>query len=314
VRRERGIDYHVVVEALRGDSIEERSHRLFRERRAGEETDGRGLVLLVDPIAEQVRVEVGYALEGDVTDLEASRLLAEYLAPYFRSDDSAAGIEASIEAVIDILGPPAAHSAVADTISSSQSEVQQSPLAAADAPIDGSGGAGASLELLREIPDGALDRAAEAALRTIMVPQREPRQSRDLEIALMHKGIYYADTPLYDEAWRAARQPKSWDPDRLREIARQWDRPYRIEIREPRAVAYYEDAPELGPTFLRRDSTGWIIDASEAAKTIVYDYSSSSWYALDSGSPYLEILEAVLPLRRVTLSDDRAAWQIDNGR
>ncbi|HEX2463501.1 MAG TPA: hypothetical protein VHR17_02680, partial [Thermoanaerobaculia bacterium] len=106
----------------------------------------------------------------------------------------------------------------------------------------------------------------------------------------------------------------SWDPDRLREIARQWDRPYRIEIREPRAVAYYEDAPELGPTFLRRDSTGWIIDASEAAKTIVYDYSSSSWYALDSGSPYLEILEAVLPLRRVTLSDDRAAWQIDNGR
>jgi hypothetical protein len=57
--------------------------------------------------------------------------------------------------------------------------------------------------------------------------------------------------PLSGGAWRRAARPGAWSPGRLREIARQWDRPYQLWIEEPIAIAYYPDAKALGPTLRR---------------------------------------------------------------
>jgi hypothetical protein len=261
-------------------------------------------LLLVDPSEQAVRVEVGYALEPYVTDLDASRMLSDYLAPYFRSGATSAGIEASIEALVDTLRP---HLVTAPADEAAQVARVDPPEPARRPP---SGGGGASHDLLRELPNDRLDDATRDALRTILVPQPEPRQARDLEIALLHKGLYFQEAALYDEAWRRAQRP-SFAAARLREIARQWDRPYEILIEEPLAVAYYLDAGALGPTFLRRERGGWIIDASEGARTIVYDYSNQGWYARDGDSGYLALLRRALPLERVALRGGGSAWTLE---
>jgi hypothetical protein len=145
-----------------------------------------------------------------------------------------------------------------------------------------------------------------------MVPRPEPRQSRDLEIALMHKGIYFRDTPLYDGAWRNAPFLKGWDPDYLPEMARQWDRPYEVLTDGRRAVTFYPGSAELGPTFLRRKDIGLMIDGSQTARSIVYDYSDPSgqrWYAVYGRGPYFALLQRALPMRSVTLPDGRSGWE-----
>jgi hypothetical protein len=330
VRESYGVDYRVVAERLDGVSPASRSSDLFARQRIGAETGGRGVLLLVDPEGRQVRAEVGYALEPYLTDVAASRMLAGYLAPHFRSGDASAGIEASIEALIDALRPhleteriarAGAGERAADEVedggaASVRSENVATARRGGDAArsLSGSGGAGASLELLRALPEGVPDASTKASLRGILVPQADPRLARDLEIALLHQGIYFQEAPLYDEEWRRAARPRDWSPARLREIARQWDRPYEIAVEEQRAIAYYADAPALGPTFLRREAAGWIIDATYGARAIVYDYSNEGWYALDHDSPYLAMLQRVLPLERVELSDGRPAWQLRSAR
>jgi hypothetical protein len=318
-----------------------RAAELYAERAASGEARGRGLLLFIDPAQSAVRVEVGYRLEPILTDVAASRLLADFLAPRFRAGDTSAAIEASVEALVDELRPrleietPAseadddasrgssadADSALASNDVSSASLVRGSgteSVATSDAraPEDAasqwpSGGAGASLDLLRDVPDGAVDADIRARLLAIAVPQPDPRQARDLELALLHRGIYLQESALYDSAWRSAARPGSTSPSRLREIARQWDRPYELVVGDGRAVAYYADTAALGPTFLRREAEGWIIDGSEGARTVVYDYSNTRWYARDAGSPYLELLQRALALRRVSMAQGGAAWTLE---
>jgi hypothetical protein len=205
--------------------------------------------------------------------------------------------------------------AVPDAVVWDAADLAPPPRSRAVAPeAEPSAGVLASLEILSDVPDGgALDEAAKAKLQEILVPQPDPRQSLDLEIALLRKGVYLRDAPLYDGAWRNAQHPKGWDVERQRAIARQWDRPYEMLVDGGKAVAFYRDAAELPPTFLRRKNMGWMIDASRTASMVVYDASRRSWSVLDQGSPYLSLIQRALPLRRMTLPDGRAAWQLEPG-
>jgi hypothetical protein len=314
-----GIDYHVVVAELDGATPEERAVELFAERAPGGLNGGKGLLLLVDPRGQQVRVEVGYALEPYLTDLAASRMLSDYLAPYFRSGDASAGIEASIEALVERIRPGLEASAQARVEPTAQpmavvdatARTAAGDLESARTELPPSGGGGASLDLARALPEGRLDDITRDSLRSILVPQPDPRQARDLEIALLHKGFYLQEAELYDAAWRAAARRSEWNPSRLKQIARQWDRPYEVSVEEPHAVAYYRGARDLGPVFLRREAKGWVIDASAGARGVVYDYSNQCWYVRDEPSPYVDLLRQALPLRRVTLGDGGAAWMME---
>ncbi|WP_323166610.1 TPM domain-containing protein, partial [Pseudomonas bubulae] len=45
----------------------------------------------------KVRIEVGYGLEGTVTDLLAHRIIAEHITPAFRQGDYAGGIQQAVD-------------------------------------------------------------------------------------------------------------------------------------------------------------------------------------------------------------------------
>ena len=78
-----------------------------------------GLILIVAKDDHRARIEVGYGLEGAVTDLVSHRVIEEALAPNFRRGDYYAGIDQAVDRLIGIIGgealpappPRAAHHA-----------------------------------------------------------------------------------------------------------------------------------------------------------------------------------------------------------
>ena len=56
------------VQSLDGQEIEPYANELFRAWKLGEKTKNNGVLLLVAPNERKVRIEVGYGLEGTLTD------------------------------------------------------------------------------------------------------------------------------------------------------------------------------------------------------------------------------------------------------
>jgi len=84
----------VTVDSLEGRSIEEFAEELFDDLGIGSKELDNGVLLLVAPNERQVRIEVGYGLEGAIPDPVAGRILDNDVLTRFRDGDMASGIEA----------------------------------------------------------------------------------------------------------------------------------------------------------------------------------------------------------------------------
>ena len=100
--RERATGAQVVVaifRSLEGESLEDFSIRLAQQWRIGQKSLDNGVILLVFVNDRKVRLEVGYGLEPVIPDIVAGQLIREALAPRFREQRYAAGIEAATDAI-----------------------------------------------------------------------------------------------------------------------------------------------------------------------------------------------------------------------
>jgi uncharacterized protein len=91
------------VPSLAGLTIEDYANRLYRHWRLGQREKNNGALLLVAPNERRVRIEVGYGLEGALTDALTRVIIATAIAPRFKAGDFAGGINAGIDAVLSIL-------------------------------------------------------------------------------------------------------------------------------------------------------------------------------------------------------------------
>lgn len=82
----------VTVPSLEGEDLEQYSLNLAREWGIGSEETNNGLLILLALEERQLRVEVGYGLEGKVNDGKAGRLMDEYAIPYLKEDEFDEGI------------------------------------------------------------------------------------------------------------------------------------------------------------------------------------------------------------------------------
>lgn len=80
------------IDTIDGDTIENYANRLFREWGIGDSEKNNGVLLLIVTGDRLVRIEVGYGLEGAITDLESGRIIDGVLVPRFREGDYAGGI------------------------------------------------------------------------------------------------------------------------------------------------------------------------------------------------------------------------------
>jgi uncharacterized protein len=88
-----------IFRSLQGESLEDYSIRLAQRWRIGQKSLDNGVVMLVFVEDRKIRLEVGYGLEGVIPDAVAGALIRETLAPRFREQRYAAGIEAATDAI-----------------------------------------------------------------------------------------------------------------------------------------------------------------------------------------------------------------------
>jgi uncharacterized protein len=94
--------------------------RVAEAWKIGRKGKDNGAVFIVAKDDHKSRIEVGYGLEGVLTDVTSRRILAETVAPFFRNNQFAQGIDAGVDQIISVVnkGEPMADAPVAQTQSS----------------------------------------------------------------------------------------------------------------------------------------------------------------------------------------------------
>jgi uncharacterized protein len=91
------------VPSLEGQEIEPYANELFRNWKLGEKTKNNGVLLLVAPNERRVRIEVGYGLEGTLTDALSKVIIANGMTPRFKAGDFGDGISRGVDDIITVL-------------------------------------------------------------------------------------------------------------------------------------------------------------------------------------------------------------------
>ncbi|MDR5695569.1 MAG: TPM domain-containing protein [Armatimonadota bacterium] len=89
---------------LGGTPIEEFAVRLEEAWKVGKQGKDNGVLLVVAMRERQVRIEVGYGLEGRLPDSEAGRIIREIIVPRFRQGEFGRGLIEAVDAIITAIG------------------------------------------------------------------------------------------------------------------------------------------------------------------------------------------------------------------
>jgi len=90
----------LTVATLDGDSVEPYAVRVFEAWKLGKKGKDNGVLLLAVPKERKLRIEVGYGLEGVLTDAVTSRIIRNVIAPQFKAGNFDQGMDAGVAALI----------------------------------------------------------------------------------------------------------------------------------------------------------------------------------------------------------------------
>ncbi len=93
----------VTLPSLQGTSIEDFGYQLGRHWEIGQAEADNGLLLIVAPNEKKVRIEVGYGLEGVMTDAIARTIIETEILPHFRAGDFQRGVADGAASIIAVL-------------------------------------------------------------------------------------------------------------------------------------------------------------------------------------------------------------------
>lgn len=93
----------VTLKSLQGMAIEDYGYQLGRRWQVGERGRNSGALLIVVPTERLVRIEVGYGLEGTLTDAATKLIIETAILPKFRAGDLPGGIRAGVDQVVRLL-------------------------------------------------------------------------------------------------------------------------------------------------------------------------------------------------------------------
>lgn len=93
----------LIVPTLAGEDIAAFGIRVAERWRIGRGKVDDGLILIVAKDDRQMRIEVGYGLEGAIPDAIAKRVIAEVIAPRFRDGDFYGGLDAGLTQLMKLI-------------------------------------------------------------------------------------------------------------------------------------------------------------------------------------------------------------------
>jgi uncharacterized protein len=121
----------VTLPSLQGFPIEDFGYQLGRHWGIGQKGTNTGALLIVAPNEHKVRIEVGYGLEGKLTDATSRVIVDRDMLPAFRRGDYNAGVLAGAASVLAVLGgdvSAGASDANSNTAQSNQGQFPWGPL------------------------------------------------------------------------------------------------------------------------------------------------------------------------------------------
>ena len=89
----------LTVPTIGDESIEQFATRVFEQWQLGKKGKDNGVLVIVVPKDRKMRIEVGYGLEGPLTDVASSRIIRNDMTPRFKTGDYDGGIEAGVKAI-----------------------------------------------------------------------------------------------------------------------------------------------------------------------------------------------------------------------
>jgi uncharacterized protein len=93
----------VTLKSLQGTSIADYGYQLGRYWHIGQKGTNNGALLIIVPSERKVRIEVGYGLEGTLTDALTKVIIENAITPRFRANDYSGGITRGVDDIIQVL-------------------------------------------------------------------------------------------------------------------------------------------------------------------------------------------------------------------
>ena len=93
----------LTIPSLQGDNLEAVSIRVAEQWKIGQKGFDNGAILLIAKKERKIRIEVGYGLEGRLTDLVSGQIIRNVIVPQFRAGNIDRGISDGVQAMIKVV-------------------------------------------------------------------------------------------------------------------------------------------------------------------------------------------------------------------
>jgi tetratricopeptide (TPR) repeat protein len=277
-----GIDVHVVTSVDGRTPIETQATKAFEQRQVARKSPVGGLLVILDPKLGSARIEVGYSLEGVMTDLHMSRVARDQLAPYVSYGSAGMAVMdvmhylrdyALVAAVRGDLQLPDPMKKLPDYLRFKQYL---------------SGGAGARAALSKLPSDGDLKKPVSPEKRPTYAPGRTPQDS---VAAFLRATRGLAGDPtleLFTEGSRLMRKLYPVAP------FEEWQRADSLEASKPLEYLIEGDyavatsrKPAMGftPVLMHREQGLWRVDLVETWKNLFFN-QEGNYYLRNANTPY----------------------------
>jgi uncharacterized protein len=267
------IDYRVVTAKDVGDI-----NRFAVDRFAGlgvgtASAAARGLLLVIDPAQDRVRLEVGYALEGVFPDAFVAYVEHRQMVPFFRADRVADGILAATELIVTRAQRAAANAGF-------ESEVWKA----------GSGGGGATARAtlgqgwVNQGQTGGSSDATTAAGRSPEMTLARYLSAMEARNGDPRLALYTAETQRMLRNWVMT-------PAQMTNVAKTYRACTPETVRSDASgtlavIRYPVSQRQCAPWFFRRGESGWTLDLTMMQRAIRFGRSNAWHFDLGASHPY----------------------------
>ena len=93
----------VTIKSFGNDTVEGYATSLMKDWGIGQKDNNNGLLVLVSLDDREARIEVGYGLEGTITDLQAGNIVNKVMIPSFREGNYSKGVRDAVDIIVGII-------------------------------------------------------------------------------------------------------------------------------------------------------------------------------------------------------------------
>jgi tetratricopeptide (TPR) repeat protein len=276
-----GVDVHIVTVTER-KPIERLAERIFVERAIGQAAPTGGILVLLDPATREARIEVGYSLEGGLTDLHMGRIARDQLAPYV----SYASSGMAVMDVLHYLRDQVYLAAALGDIQLGEEFRRRGSFAEYQGFV--SGGAGAKTALSTVPMDADLKAPVPPARRSRYAPSADVKASVAAYLRVMADLAGDPTLPLFTEGSRLMRASYPFarfeELQRLSSIDASLPLEYRFDGDHAVATSV-KPAKGFTPILLHREQGLWRVDLVETWKNLFFD-KDGNYFLRNSNTPY----------------------------